>query len=133
MLQFLFRASRNIPNNRKCAKLFQNIPNYKKLSKPKFPVQRLSKYPKFEGFGIFLSKLAALVVTCHSRLARPLSCLEAKLFQFGGQTTPFGGQTSIFPNFRQFCITYFPKIDVILDFFEKNYLFEKCAHIHFCV
>ena len=51
----------NIPNNRNYAKLFSNIPNFKKLSKPKFPVQPLPKYPKVEGFGIFLSKLAALV------------------------------------------------------------------------
>ena len=46
-----FGSRKNIPNTcmRKYAKLFQNIPNYKKLSKPKFAVQRLSKYPKLFG------------------------------------------------------------------------------------
>ena len=68
------------------------------------------------------------------RVARLLSGLEAKLFQIGGQTNPFGGQTSLFPNFRQFLerFIYLPKSDIIglLDISEKKIPFGNiCAYV----
>ena len=67
------------------------------------------------------------------RVARLLSGLEAKLFQIGGQTNPFGGQTSLFPNFRQFLerFIYLPKSDIIglLDISEKNTVWK---HMRIC-